>query len=67
MWKIFRGNTIVRRFFKAFDCTRRKQMEQIFLAYNLHNETVTTIMVLCKITKAIDGDTDFFDIVTEIL
>ena len=46
-------------------------MEQILLAYDLPKETVTTIMMLYENTKSMvhspDGDTDFFDIVPEVL
>ena len=46
-------------------------MEQILLAYGFHKETVTTIMMLYKNMKAMvyspNGDTNFFDIVIEIL
>ena len=46
-------------------------MEQIRLAYSLLKETVTTIMMLYKNTKAMvyspDGDTVFFDIVAGLL
>ena len=46
-------------------------MEQIILAYGLSKETVTTIMILYKNTKAMilspDRDTNFFDIVAWIL
>ena len=45
-------------------------MKQILLAYNLPKETVIAIMMLYKNTKAMvplrNGDTNFFDIVTEV-
>ena len=46
-------------------------MEQILLAYGLPKQTVITIMMLYKNMKAIvysiDGDSNFFDIVTGVL
>ena len=46
-------------------------MEQILLAYSLTKETVAAIRMLCKKTKvkvrSPDGDTDNFDIVTDVL
>ena len=58
-------------FSKAFDSIHRGKMEQILLAYGLPKETVTAIKVLYKNTKvkvwSPDGDTDFFDIVADVL
>ena len=46
-------------------------MEQIFVAYSLSNETVTSIMMLFSSTEvkvhSLDGDTDFFDIIASLL
>ena len=46
-------------------------MEQMQLAYGFLKETVTSIVMLYKNTKAMvcsrDGDSDFFDIATWIL
>ena len=58
-------------FFKAFDSIRRGKMEQILLAYDLPNETVSAIMMLYKNMKvkvhSPDGDTDYFDVVTVLV
>ena len=57
-------------FSKAFDSLHRGKMEQLLLAYSLHRETVTAIIMFYKNTKvkvrSQDGDTDFFDIVTRV-
>ena len=46
-------------------------MEQILIAYGLPKETVAAIMILYRNTKlkvrSPDGDTDYFDIVAEVL
>ena len=46
-------------------------MEKTLLAYHLHKEPVTTIMMINSKTKVKvclpDGDTDFFDIVAGVL
>ena len=46
-------------------------MEQILQAYGLHKDTVTVIMMHCRNMKikvrSPDRDTDFFDVVTEVL
>ena len=46
-------------------------MKQILLAYGLPEETVAAIMMLYKNTKvkvrSPDGDTDYFDIVADVL
>ena len=46
-------------------------MEQILLAYGLPKETVAAIMMLYRNTKvkvrSPDGDTDYFDIVANVL
>ena len=46
-------------------------MEPIILIYGLSKETVTTLMMLYRNTKAMvrppEGDNDFFDIVTGVL
>ena len=51
---------------KAFDSNQREKMEQIWSTYGLSKETVTIIMMLYQITKAIvhslGGDTDSFNI-----
>ena len=58
-------------FTKAFDSIHRGKMKQILLAYGVPKETATVIMMLYKNTKAIvcslNGDTDFFNIVTGVL
>ena len=58
-------------FSKAFDSIHRGKMEQILLAYGIPKETVDTIMMLYKNTRAKvrspDGDTDFFDILAGVL
>ena len=58
-------------FSKAFDSIHREKMEQILLTYGLPKETVTAIMMLYKNMKvkvhSLDGDTDYFDIVTGVL
>ena len=46
-------------------------MEQILLTYGLPKETVAAIMMLYRNTKvkfrSLDGDTHYFDIVTDVL
>ena len=46
-------------------------MEQILLAYGLRKETVAAITILYRNTKvkvrSPDGDTEYFDIVAEVL
>ena len=58
-------------FTKAFDSIHRGKMEQILLAYGLPKETVAAITILCSNTKVKvrlpDGDTEYFDIVAEVL
>ena len=58
-------------FTKAFDSIHKGKMEQIILAYGLHKETITAIMMLYKSTKvkvhSPDGDVDYFDIVAGVL
>ena len=58
-------------FAKAFDSIHRGKMEQFLLAYGLPKETVAAIMILYRNTKvkvrSPDGDTDYFDIVTDVL
>ena len=58
-------------FTKAFDSIHRGKMEQILLAYGPSKETVAAIMILYRNTKvkvgSPDGDTDYFDIVAEVL
>ena len=58
-------------FSKAFDSIHKAKMEQILQAYGLPKETVSAIRRLYKNTKVKvclpDGDTDFFDIVTDVL
>ena len=49
----------------------REKMEKILLAHGLSKETVTSIMMLYRNTKAkvhsLDGNTDFFDSVSGVL
>ena len=58
-------------FTKAFDSIHRGKIEQILLAYGLPKETVVAITILYRNTKvklrALDGDTDNFDIVAGVL
>ena len=58
-------------FTKAFDSIHRGKMEQILLAYDLPKETVAAITILYRNTKvkvrSPDGDTEYFDIVAEVL
>ena len=58
-------------FSKAFDSIHRGNIAKIFLAYGLHRETVSVIMMLYKTTKvkifSMDGYTDFFDSVSGVL
>ena len=58
-------------FIKAFDSIHRGKMEQILLAYSLPKETIAAIMILYRNTKvkvrSPDGDTEYFDIVAEVL
>ena len=58
-------------FSQEFHSIPRGKMEQIFLVYCLPNEIVASIIMLNKNMKAqfrsLDGDTDFFDIVTGVL
>ena len=56
---------------KAFDSIHRGKMDQILLAYSAPKETVAAIMMLYKNTnvkvRSQDGDTDYFDIVADML
>ena len=58
-------------FSKAFDSIHRGKMEQLPLTYGFPKETVRTLMLLYKNTKAMvcspDDDTDLFDNVAEVL
>ena len=58
-------------FTKAFNSIHRGKMEQILLAYSLLKETVAAILMLYRNTKvkvhSPDGDTDYFDIVADVL
>ena len=58
-------------FTKAFDSIHRGKMEQILLANGRPKETIIAIMILYRNTKVkvrfLDGDTNFFDIVVDIL
>ena len=58
-------------FSKALDSIHRGKTEQILLVYGLPKETVAAIMMLYKNMKvkvsALDGDSDFFDIVTGVV
>ena len=55
----------VPRISKVFDSIHREKMEQIFHAYDLPKETITSIMMLYKNTKTTvytpDCETDFVD------
>ena len=69
--KNLRATLLFVDFTKAFDSIHRGKMEQILLAYNLPKETVTAITILYRNTKVkvclLDGDTEYFDIVTGVL
>ena len=58
-------------FYKAFDSVHREKMEQILQEHGFHKETITAIMMLYKNTKSIfhssNGNTFYFDIITEVL
>ena len=58
-------------FTEAFDSIHRGKIEEILLAYGLPKETVAAIMILYKNTqvkvRSPDGDTEYFDIVAEVL
>ena len=58
-------------FIKAFDSIHRRKVEQIILVYGLPKETVAVIMMLYRNTNvkvhSPDGDTDYFDIVADVL
>ena len=58
-------------FTKAFDSIHRGKMEQILLANGLLKETIAAIIMLYRNTKvktcSPDGDTDYFDIVADVL
>ena len=58
-------------FSKAFDSIYKGKMEQVLLAYSLHKEIVSAIMMLYRNTKvkarSPDGDTYYFDIVLGVL
>ena len=58
-------------FSKAFDSIHRGKMEQILLAYGLPIETVAAIIIQYRNTevkvRSPDGDTDYFDIVANVL
>ena len=57
-------------FSKTFDSMHRGKREQILLVYDLPKETVAAI-IICKMMKvkvrSPDGDTDYFDIVADVL
>ena len=69
--KKLRSKILFVNFTKAFDSIPKGKMEQILLAYGLVKETVAAIMILNRNTKvkvrSPDGDTDYFDIVAEVL
>ena len=67
--KTLEATLLFEDFSKAFDSILRGKMEQILLAYGLLRETIADIMILYKNMKvcSLDGDTDFFDIVTGVL
>ena len=58
-------------FTKAFGSIHRGKMEQILLAYGVLKETVAAITILYRNTsvkvRPPDGDTEYFDIVAEVL
>ena len=58
-------------FSKAFSSIQREKVEQILRAYWLLKETISAMIILYKNTKTIlhslDRDTNFFEIVAEIL
>ena len=57
-------------FSKVFDSIHKRETEQILLTYDLLKETVTPIIMLYKIIKAMVcslGDTNFFNIVAGVL
>ena len=58
-------------FSEAFDSIHRGKLEQILLAYGLPKETIAAKMMLYKNMKvkvrSPDGDTDYFDIVADVL
>ena len=57
-------------FSKSFDSIHIGKMEKVLLTYDHLKETVTTIILLYKNTKAtvysLGGDTDFFNIVAGV-
>ena len=57
-------------FAQVFDFIHRGKMKQILLAYGLHKETATAIMMLYRNTKVKvrfpDRDTDYFEIVAGV-
>ena len=69
--KKFKATILFVDFFKALDSIHRRKMEQILLTYGFPKETTTAIMMLYKNTKVkvrlLDGDIDYFDIVTGVL
>ena len=58
-------------FTKVFDSIHRGKMEQILLTYGLPKDIVAAIMMFYRNTKvkvrSLDGDTDYFDIVADVL
>ena len=66
-----RGDNIFVDFAIAFDSIHRGKMEQILLAYSLSKTTFVAIMTLYRNTEvkvhSPDGDTDYFDIVADVL
>ena len=58
-------------FTKAFDSIHGGKMKQILLAYGLPKEIDAAIMMLYRNTKvkvrSPDGDTEYFDIVADVL
>ena len=58
-------------FFKGFDSMHSGKIVQMLVVYGLPEETVTSIMIFYKETKAVvrlsDGGTDFFDIIAGVL
>ena len=69
--KIQQASKLFVDFTKAFDSIHGGKMEQILLAYGLPKETVAAIMILYRDHKvkvfSPDGDSDYFDIIAEVL
>ena len=65
------GNHIIRQLLQSIWFHTQRKMEQLLLTQSLPKETVTAIMMLYKNTKvkvhSLDGDTDYFIIVADVL